>query len=239
MTVRAGLKSAFTLLGFLLITFSFAVAQDTATLPTAPPKKPAPTKPVRARAKAATQTNVAATQAATTPAVSTIPAAAGTAATTAASPIQPAAARSAAPSNPSGGGTAQGADRGTLAQGNVIFTPVSCVHNGTKAVCTFTFVNQGNPGNMVGLYMLPTMQFVDDAHVPHRSDARYFLDKYGTRQPRFYANSGDSGTFVAEYVNVDARVNTGEFHLKDQTVGGIPVSTPDSAQPGQAGAEKK
>jgi len=91
---------------------------------------------------------------------------------------------------------------------------------------------------MVGNFILPTAQFVDDAHVPHRSDARYFLDKYGTRQPKLYANSGDSGTFVAEYVNVDARVTTGEFHMRDQTVGGITVSQP-STTPTQGAAQKK
>lgn len=126
------------------------------------------------------------------------------------------------------------ADKGTLTQGSVVFSPTSCVHNGTKAVCTFTFTNQGNAGNLVGANTLGGAQFVDDAHVPHRSDARYYLDKYGTRQGRLYANAGDTGTFVAEFPNVDARVTTGEFHMRDQTIGGISVAAPESA-PKQTG----
>jgi hypothetical protein len=129
-------------------------------------------------------------------------------------------------SSAAGGSTA---DKGTLTQGNVVFSSAGCVHNGTKAVCTFTFVNQGNAGNMIGVSTLAGAQFVDDAHVPHRSDSRYYLDKYGTRQARLYANAGDTGTFVAEYTNVDARVTTGEFHLRDQVIGGITVSAPGSS----------
>lgn len=151
---------------------------------------------------------------------------------------QPAAspAASAATATPNKAGGAATADKGTLTQGNVVFTSTGCVHNGSKAVCTFTFVNQGNAGNMSGPMTLAAAQFVDDAHVPHRSDSRYYLDKYGTRQARLYANAGDTGTFVAEYTNVDARVTTGEFHLRDQTIGGISVSAP-AASSGQASGQ--
>ena len=82
---------------------------------------------------------------------------------------------------------------------------------------------------MNGATTLVSVQFVDDAHVPHRSDSRYYLDKYGTRQARLYANSGDTGTFVAEYTNVDARVTTGEFHMRDQVIGGIAVRAPGAS----------
>jgi hypothetical protein len=233
MKVRNRLFSAVPRIGlFLLFSFSVASAQQqqqTAPVPITPHKKPA--KPVRARANSVAQPAAIPAATSTTPSVAT-------AASPAAAPVQPAAAYAATPSAASSGMAPAPADRGTLTQGNVIFTPVGCVHNGTKAVCTFTFVNQGKPGNMVGNFILPTAQFVDDAHVPHRSDARYFLDKYGTRQPKLYANSGDTGTFVAEYVNVDARVATGEFHMRDQTVGGITVSQPITA-PSQGAAQKK
>jgi len=58
---------------------------------------------------------------------------------------------------------------------------------------------------------LAGVQFVDDAHVPHHSDTRYFLDKYAS----------------------------GEFHPGNQVVGGVSVGSAGSttgAEPtGQGG----
>jgi hypothetical protein len=103
------------------------------------------------------------------------------------------------------------------------------VHNGTKAVCTFSFVNRGNAGKLTSHFTMPQMQFVDDAHVPHRSDARYFVDKYGTRQGQLFVNGGDNGIFVAEFANVDPHVASGEFHFQKQIVGGVSVAAPAAA----------
>ena len=38
-----------------------------------------------------------------------------------------------------------------------------------------------------------------------------------------FVNSGDGGTYVAEFPNVNPHVSTGEFHLGDQIVGGVNV----------------
>jgi hypothetical protein len=252
--MKAGLRwtrVAAAMLGLLLLsgTLPFAlVAQDTSTTTT-------PTKPLtpaqsraQARAQAAAERRAQAhekaqerAQARAQGKAQAKPQTPAKASPAMASPAkQPAATGNAAPATAApataanrGSQPAQ-ADKGTLTQGNVVFSPTSCVHNGTKAVCTFTFTNQGNAGNLVGANTLGGAQFVDDAHVPHRSDARYYLDKYGTRQGRLYANAGDTGTFVAEFPNVDARVSTGEFHMRDQTIGGISVTAPESA-PKQTG----
>ncbi len=132
----------------------------------------------------------------------------------------------AAPGNTASSGAAGSpAAGGTLTQGNVVFTPGSCVHNGAKAVCTFTFANQGNAGQM-NTAELAGAQFIDDAHVPHRADSRYYVDKYGTRQDAMFVNSGDSGTYVEEFSNVNSQVSTGEFHLGDQVVSGVSFGAP-------------
>lgn len=218
-------------LGMFMCTFlCVAVAQDTTTTP--PPLTPAQQR-AQARAAAAAQRRAENQARAQARAQAKAQKQAGVTPAAAASPMQSAQPASmAAPASNAkpaiGSAGAAPADRGTLTQGSVVFSPTGCVHNGTKAVCTFAFVNQGNAGNLVGINTLQGAQFVDDAHVPHHSDSRYFLDKYGTRQARLYANAGDTGTFVAEYPNVDARVTTGEFHLRDQAVGGITVSAPTS-----------
>jgi len=115
------------------------------------------------------------------------------------------------------------ASSGTLTCGNVIYTPAGCVHNGTKAVCTFTLVNQGNAVTLQAPWQMNTLQFVDDAHVPHIADAAYFVDNYGTRQAQLFVNNGQGGTLVREFPNVNDQVANGEFHLANQVVGGVGV----------------
>jgi len=120
--------------------------------------------------------------------------------------------------------TAAGA--GNLTWGNVIYTPAGCVHNGAKAVCTFTLANQGNAVTLQAPWQMNTLQFVDDAHVPHIADAAYFVDNYGTRQAQLFVNSGEGGTLIREFPNVNDQVASGEFHLAHQVVGGISVGAP-------------
>src|SRR5260221_6027225 len=71
-----------------------------------------------------------------------------------------------------------------------------------------------------------TMQFVVDAHVPHDSDDDYFVDNYGTRQAALFVNSGEGGTLIREFPNVNDQVASGEFHLANQVVGGVSVGAP-------------
>ena len=118
------------------------------------------------------------------------------------------------------------AGSGTLTWGSVVYTPAGCVHNGTKAVCTFTLVNQGNGVTLQAPWQMRPLQFVDDAHVPHFADAAYFVDNYGTRQGQLFVNSGQGGTLIREFPNVNDAVASGEFHLADQVVGGISVGAP-------------
>jgi hypothetical protein len=70
---------------------------------------------------------------------------------------------------------------------------------------------------------LGNIQFVDDAHVPHAPQAKYFIDKYGTRQGSFVLAGGQTGTFVVEFANVNPQVTTGDFKLGDQFITGVSV----------------
>jgi hypothetical protein len=114
----------------------------------------------------------------------------------------------------------------------VVYSPAGCVHNGNKAVCTFVLANQGNAVTLQAPWQMNILQFVDDAHVPHLADSAYFVDSYGTRQEQLFVNKGESGTLIREFPNVDEHVASGEFHLRDQVVGGIPVGAPGTL-PGQ------
>ncbi len=122
------------------------------------------------------------------------------------------------------GGAAVGS--GTLAWGPRVYTSTGCTHNGNSAVCTFTFVNQGNGQTLSagGAGELSGIQLVDDAHVPHRWDGAHFLDKYGTQQPRLIVQPGDTGTYVVTFPNVNSQVSSAEFHLRNQIIGGITFS---------------
>jgi hypothetical protein len=120
---------------------------------------------------------------------------------------------------------------GTLAWGTRVYSSSGCVHNGNSAVCTFTFVNQGNQAtlNAGGAGELSGIQLVDDAHVPHRWTEAHFLDKYGTQQPRLIVQPGDTGTYVVTFENVNPQVSSADFHLRTQIVGGVTFSGAQSA----------
>ena len=123
-----------------------------------------------------------------------------------------------------GGGTTSGtAGAGTLAWATRVYTPTGCTHNGNSAVCTFTFVNQGNEATLAAGGELSGIQLVDDAHVPHRGNAAHFMDKYGDQQPRLIVQPGDTGTYVVVFPNVNSKVASAEFHLREQIIGGINV----------------
>src|SRR5271168_461740 len=70
---------------------------------------------------------------------------------------------------------------GTLQYGQRVYYPQGCVHNGNHAVCSFTFVNQGQPLTVnagIGGSELTGISFVDNGHVPHGADAAYFIDPF-------------------------------------------------------------
>jgi len=165
----------------------------------------------------------------------TVPAA-NTAAAKAATPTTPATGANAATppataSKSTGPGTV---GSGTLAWQTRVYRSTGCVHNGNSAVCTFTFANQGNEATLTAGSELAGIQLVDDAHVPHRADAAHFLDKYGTQQPRLLVQPGDSGTYVLTFPNVNSQVATGDFHLRQQIVGGVTFSSAASGAAGTA-----
>ncbi|MGO9492826.1 MAG: hypothetical protein ACLPZY_11125 [Terracidiphilus sp.] len=167
-----------------------------------------------------TATNGATTLPATAATTTSTPAAAGAA-------YRPGNNKSAttSPANAAGtGGAAVGS--GTLAWGPRVYTSTGCTHNGNSAVCTFTFVNQGNEATLSagGAGELSGIQLVDDAHVPHRWDGAHFLDKYGTQQPRLIVQQGDTGTYVVTFPNVNPQVTSAEFHLRNQIIGGVTFS---------------
>ncbi|MGB6721624.1 MAG: hypothetical protein WBE72_12570 [Terracidiphilus sp.] len=116
------------------------------------------------------------------------------------------------------------AGTGTLAWQTRVYTSTGCTHNGNSAVCTFTFVNQGNEATIAAGPEMSGIQLVDDAHVPHRANAAHFMDKYGEQQPRLLVQQGDTGTYVLVFPNVNPAVASGEFHLRQQIVGGISFS---------------
>jgi hypothetical protein len=233
-----------------------------ATAPAPPAKKPAkPLTPAQVAAqekaeaareareeRAAQKAQTVAAKTAATPAAKTATAKTAAAksatATTAATPTAtPATATSAAGSSalsrtaPTGtSGSAAAVGTGTLAWGPRVYTSTGCVHNGSSAVCTFTFVNQGNAATLAagGAGELSGIQFVDDAHVPHRWDTAYFMDKYNAQQKRLLVQPGDTGTYVVVFPNVDAQVASAEFHLRQQVVGGITVG----AAPSNSAASK-
>ncbi len=200
----------------IVLAASISSSAQTTTLPTVKPKPAAKAKAVKGQPAAAAAPLAAEPATAQPSTVATAPAAV------------PATGSSAAPTTQ---GAAPAADRGTLSWGTRVYNPVSCAHNGTHAACTFTFVNQGNGatlragngGEMAGISL------VDDAHVPHKWDGAYFVDKYGSQQPTLFVEKGDSGTYLINFPNVDPRVVSAEFHLRNQVVGGVSVTPPPSA----------
>jgi len=120
---------------------------------------------------------------------------------------------------------------GTLTSNQRLYYPQGCLHNGTTAVCSFVFINQGQAGTLNsnlgwGGSELIGIRFVDNGNVPHTPSAAYFMDSFGARQPQLVMQQGGQGTFVLEFPNVDPRVTAGAFYLSAQVVSGIAVTTP-------------
>jgi len=125
--------------------------------------------------------------------------------------------------------TAATVGSGTLAWQTRVYSSTGCVHEGNSAVCSFSFTNQGNEATLVAGGEMQGIQLVDDAHVPHKADSAHFLDKYGTQQPRLVVQPGDTGTYVLTFANVNSQVSTGDFHLRQQIVGGVTFGSTASA----------
>jgi len=187
---------------------------------------------------AARQQATTAATAATVPATATAPVNAMSSGTNAA-PVSAAApaGNSAMAATPNRAGAPAAVGTGTLSFGNRVYSAAGCAHNGNRVQCTFTFVNQGNDATLRAGNggELAGVQLVDDAHVPHRWDGAYFVDKYGAQQPSLFVQKGDTGTYLVDFVNVDPRVTSAEFHLRTQVIGGVSVN-PAGWTPGQAAA---
>jgi len=178
-----------------------------------------------AQAKTAAKT----TPPATTPATNTATTTAAKPATAATSPNAATAPTTASKST---GSSTVGS--GTLDWQTRVYRSTGCVHNGNMAVCTFTFTNQGNEATLAAVSEMAGIQFVDDAHVPHHAVSPHFLDKYGTQQPRLLVRPGDSGTYVLSFPDVNSQVTTGDFHLRQQIIGGVTFSSAASGTTGAA-----
>jgi hypothetical protein len=123
---------------------------------------------------------------------------------------------------------------GTLQYFQRVYYPQGCVHNGNHAVCSFTFVNQGQPLTVnAGIpgSELTGISFVDNGHVPHGADAAYFIDPFGSQRNQLFLNKNDTGLMTVEFKDVDPAVTSGEFHLRDQIIGRIAVAQPGTGAP--------
>jgi hypothetical protein len=233
------------LIWLAIVGFATATAQTTATVPLTPAqqKAEAAKEAHQAAAQQAAQKRAAAAQArSTAKTASTTPAANNATKSTTAAPGTNAATTGtgASPTTPStsasktaGSGTV---GSGTLAWQTRVYRSTGCVHDGNTAVCTFTFTNQGNAATLVAGPEMGGIQLVDDAHVPHRAVSAHFLDKYGTQQPKLVVQPGDSGTYVLSFSDVNSQVTTGDFHLRQQIVGGVTFSSEASGTTGAATA---
>jgi hypothetical protein len=65
------------------------------------------------------------------------------------------------------------------------------------------------------------------------------MDKYGAQQRRLMVQPGDTGTYVVGFPNVNPKVSSAEFHLRDQMIGGISVGTPESKPAGSTVSNAK
>ena len=132
---------------------------------------------------------------------------------------------------------APAASLGTLEYGTNLFYPQGCQHNGSTVVCTFAFVHQAETQTIHaggGGSQLTGIQFIDDAHVPHKPNNAYFVDRYGARQHVLIMNRADQGTMMVEFPLVDARVTSGQLQLGTQVLAGIPVTAVGGAAPAAA-----
>lgn len=186
---------------------------------------------------AARQQRTAASTAATVPAATAVPVNGMSSTTTAPVAGTAPAGNSAISATPNRAAAPAAVGTGTLSFGNRVYSAAGCAHNGNRVQCTFTFVNQGNDATLRAgnAGELAGVQLVDDAHVPHKWDGAYFLDKYGSQQPSLFVQKGDSGTYLVDFANVDPRVTSAEFHLRTQVIGGVSVN-PAGWTPGQAAA---
>jgi hypothetical protein len=119
---------------------------------------------------------------------------------------------------------APAASLGTLEYGTNLFYPQGCQHNGSTVVCTFAFVHQAETQTIRaggGGSQLTGIQFIDDAHVPHKPNNAYFVDRYGARQHVLTMNRADQGTMMVEFPLVDP---SGQLQLGTQVLAGIPVT---------------
>ena len=126
---------------------------------------------------------------------------------------------------------------GTLEYGTNRYSPQGCQHNGSTVVCTFAFVHQAETQTVRaggGGSQLTGIEFIDDAHVPHKPNNAYFIDRYGARQHMLTLNPADQGTMMVEFPLVDARVTSGQLQLGTQVLAGIPVTAPGAAAPAAA-----
>jgi hypothetical protein len=129
------------------------------------------------------------------------------------------------------------ASLGTLEYGASLYYPQGCQHNGSTLVCTFAFVHQAETQTVRaggGGSQLSGIQFIDDAHVPHKPNNAYFVDRYGARQHVLTLNRADQGTMMVEFPLVDARVTSGQLQLGTQVLAGIPVTAQGAAAPAAA-----
>jgi len=119
------------------------------------------------------------------------------------------------------------ASLGTLEYGTTLYYPQGCQHNGSTVVCTFAFVHQAETQTLRaggGGSQLTGIQFIDDAHVPHKPNNAYFIDRYGARQHVLTMNRADQGTMMVEFPLVNAAVTSGQLQLGTQVLAGIPVT---------------
>jgi hypothetical protein len=180
---------------------------------------------------AGSNVNFLLTSSLTKPAAATAaPAAAGAPmAAPAAAPAAPVAAQPAA-GGPAAATPVAASSGGYLTFYTRLYTPNGCSHNGNLAVCSFTVVNRGNDATINaggGPYgELGNLQFIDDAHVPHGPQGKYFIDKYGTRQGSMVLAAGQTATFLVEFPNVNPAVTSGDFQFGTQFLTGITVQGP-------------
>ena len=125
--------------------------------------------------------------------------------------------------------SAPAASFGTLEYGANIYYPQGCQHNGSTVVCTFAFVHQAETQTVRaggGGSQLTGIQFIDDAHVPHRPNNAYFVDRYGARQHVLTLNRADQGTMMVEFPLVDARVTSAQLRAGHTGARGHPRDRP-------------
>lgn len=122
---------------------------------------------------------------------------------------------------------AQTAGMGTLSIGQSQFYPQGCMHNGNRAICNFLLVFTGLQATAPAWNgATAQIQFIDNAHVPHKADAGYFIDSFGAHQPALMLQRGDPVWITFEFPDVDPAVTYGEFHWETRLSARSPSSNP-------------